>query len=272
VTQEQKADYLNSIQKRVAALRKQIDSKNGKNGHRRLVVLPQEPAKTARPTSRRWLWVTIVLQAVAAVALVSYAVFASNLLQQLRKELGMLQKEVQTSVDSSRLQDRAWLELQPMQPQLMYPEDTYVAAGYRYDIRLKNTGKTVADNLVVRALVTTGRLGLSEDSQGIQSWQDRLLPGKPATADKDSVVIFTSDRLPKMLAPGATSPVALGIIANEPRNVTYRYIFGRADYTDVFGVSHWLTFSFLVADDVGHLVYCKGGNDRDRNRENAAGR
>ena len=47
----------------------------------------------------------------------------------------------------------------------------------------------------------------------------------------------------------------------------WSYIFGRIDYTDVFGYAHWKRVCYRIKDADGKLEYCLYGNDEDPNSE-----
>jgi hypothetical protein len=78
-------------------------------------------------------------------------------------------------------------------------------------------------------------------------------------------MIHTPAAVPRGVAPAEEISVT-GYLSAYPPNYKVRdmltYFVGRLDYTDTFGVAHWLTFCQFVVDD-GGIRYCEQGNDRD---------
>jgi hypothetical protein len=83
-------------------------------------------------------------------------------------------------------------------------------------------------------------------------------------------VIFA---IPKVLAPNTSSPVPIILHGQQPQyfpnNEWVSYLIGRVDFTDSFGIPHWVKFCFFVANPRGELWNCKEENDEDRNSENS---
>jgi hypothetical protein len=174
------------------------------------------------------------------------------------------------SIESFRIDERAWIEIAPPTPILKVPASTtYGGALFTYDFFLKNVGKTAAFEIAVRAPrgAIDGGLSLGDDSAQIKRLQEKLshdLFGSKLTSNDE--VILLSERNAKTLGPGVNSFSAFQLNGQEPRFERYRFLVGRIDYKDAFSISHWSTFCFFV-DTGGALRYCREGNDEDRNPE-----
>lgn len=172
------------------------------------------------------------------------------------------------SIEQFRLDERARIVLEPPEPKLRAPtSETYRGALFTYEFFLKNVGKTSALKIAVRAPRASidGALTLGDDPSQIESVQkmlrtDTIFPG----VNRNDQVILLSERNAKVLAPGAKSFSPFELYGQEPRFQRYRYLIGRIDYEDVFGIKHWNTFCFFI-NPGGALAYCLEGNDEDRN-------
>jgi len=116
--------------------------------------------------------------------------------------------------------------------------------------------------MATQSSITTG------DSAEALKWeQDKLLLGKVPTASDLPV----NNPVPKVLAPNTSSAIPVVLNGQEPqyfpKDEWVSYLIGRVDYTDAFGIDHWMKFCFFVADSRGILWNCKEGNDEDRNPE-----
>jgi hypothetical protein len=87
----------------------------------------------------------------------------------------------------------------------------------------------------------------------VTSIQDKLLFGK----FKNSSDIPMKNPAPKVLPPNTVSTVPFIVSGQEPqvfsKDEWVSYLIGRIDYSDAFGVKHWLKICFFVADDKGTL-------------------
>jgi hypothetical protein len=178
---------------------------------------------------------------------------------------------LRASVEQFRVDERAWIEIEPPTPALKVPaSDTYGGALFTYDFFLKNVGKTAAFGIAVRAprAVFDGSLSLGDNKAGIDRMQKQLksasILGKLAPSDE---VILLSERNSRTLGPGVKSFSPFQLYGQEPRYERYRFLIGRIDYYDAFSIAHWNTFCFFI-DHGGALRYCREGNEEDQNPEN----
>lgn len=176
------------------------------------------------------------------------------------------------SIESFRIDERAWIVFEPIKADLMHPADNFIgAAGFRYRIYPKNVGKTIAYDISVKASDTMSGCGSDEYEVGINSWQDRFLLNKFRESGTNKPVMAPTNMVPKALAPGAVAVAPFNLGGTEPHNGGCHYLIGRVDYTDAFSVNHWMKFCFLVSNGRGELVNCKYGNDEDHNPETPPG-
>jgi hypothetical protein len=178
----------------------------------------------------------------------------------------------QRSTESFRIDERAWIELETIKGIMFTPRTSKIGAGFKYPIVMRNFGKTVARNIQLRASRNGSQSSVTMgDNAGSIKWiQDKLPLGEvPSASD-----IPVNNPVPKVIAPNTSSPVPLILNGQEPQHFTkdevVSYLIGRIDYTDAFGVSHWVKFCFFVADSQGTLWNCKQGTDEDTNPEGPA--
>jgi hypothetical protein len=173
------------------------------------------------------------------------------------------------STESFRIDERAWVELEPIQATLFSAKTEKFGAQFSYPIHIRNIGKTVARDVTLRASRNGSQssIAMGDSAEQIAWTQDKLLLGKVPTAAGIPIVIA----VPTVLAPNTSSPIPAILYGQEPQNFPNNewvsYIIGRLDYTDTFGVPHWVKFCFFVANPRGELWNCKEGNDEDRNPE-----
>ena len=205
------------------------------------------------------LWKTL-LEVVVGAAVISYTIVASL-------QLSTMNKTYRSTVESFRVDERAWVEIEPIKPILLTPADQQFSATYTCDIFLKNVGKTSAFNIEARA----------SDVMSIDGWDDKaddverthnMLYSPEALAD------ISLAHVPRVLAPNSTSPVPFRLTyqATKPfpswHNEVH-YLIGKVNYCDQFNVAHSLRFCFFVSNNRGEIWACKNGNDEDRNDESS---
>src|ERR1035437_922051 len=94
----------------------------------------------------KWTDITIVILTV----LIAIAAFWSACIFQ--RQLTEARKATQQNTESFRIDERAWVEIEPIKPILLMPSDTPNAGAlFTCDIYPKNFGKTVATDILVRA-------------------------------------------------------------------------------------------------------------------------
>jgi len=142
--------------------------------------------------------------------------------------------------------------------------------GWRSQNFMKNVGRTAAFNIAVRAPrgATMAALAFGDNSEYVGRYQEALRRDAvfPKAMNPEDRVILLSERNSKTLGPGVRAFSPFQMYGQEPSDGTYRFLIGRIDYEDAFGVSHWSTFCFFI-DTGGQLRYCREGNDKDRNPE-----
>lgn len=166
-------------------------------------------------------------------------------------------KSLKNSIESFRIDERAWVELEPIKPILFAKADEFISASFNYDIYPKNVGKTVARNIEMRAAHMCSGIEAGDNADYIRRAQDMLL----------HVNVGQNNRITKVLAPNTVSAVPFVLHAQAPQYAFYHFLYGRIDYTDAFSIKHWMKFCYIVNNSRGELVSCKEGNDEDHNPE-----
>jgi hypothetical protein len=172
------------------------------------------------------------------------------------------------TLNAFRVDERAWVGIEPIKPKLKAPASGKFPSLFTYDVYARNSGKTVARCVEIRApREGAGSVGHFENEEWMSNLQDKFLLGKY----KNSSDIPIIRSAPKVLAPGQLTPLAVDFSGQAP--VIYpdggewvSTLVGRIDYIDEFRVRHWVKFCFVV-EPGGELEYCKYGNDEDNNAE-----
>jgi hypothetical protein len=173
------------------------------------------------------------------------------------------------STEAFRIDERAWVGIEPVKPLLKVPRSGKFGAGFDYEIYLKNTGKTVARCAEIRVpkQASQSSITMGDHAEIIDNIQNNFLLGKFKNSENMPIIRSAS----KVLAAGQTTTIPLSLFGQEPQIFTndewVSYFVGRVDYADEFGVQHWVKFCFFVADSKGNPWYCKYGNDEDNNPE-----
>jgi len=207
----------------------------------------------------------------AFVAVSIYALITTLMWCQMIKQTRIASAALRQSTESFRVDERAWIEIEPIKGTLFYPRTEKIGAAFQYPIYIRNVGKTVARDIQLRATrgATQASIAMGDSAEALNWEQDKLLLGKVPTASD----IPINNPVPKVLAPNTSSAVPLILNGQEPQIFPkveiVSYLIGRVDYTDAFGINHWMKFCFFVANPRGELWNCKEGNDEDRNSENS---
>lgn len=182
-----------------------------------------------------------------------------------------------TREDTERLfrtDERAWIDLGETRI-LDSREETGNPTTFVYAIPLKNVGKTLADNVVVRMYNSSEPFDFGSKADEVARIQDVALVNLDMTHRHIDGDAF-SEYMPKVIAPNSTTAVpiyALGMFpADQVKGGPGRsYMIGRIDYTDVWGTSRWTKFCLYVATHRGDLRYCAAGNDKGPKEKKESG-
>jgi hypothetical protein len=218
---------------------------------------------------RRDQWRLAVEAATLGAAIIA-AVFAYRSFGEVKRQADSTQKQLEHSIESFRIDERAWLEIEPPSPVLKMAASAAIGGAlFTYDFYLKNVGKTAAFNIAVRApraAIDSG-IELGDNPRGIALVQKQIMTkGFFGGVSPSDEIILLSERNAKTLGPGVRAFSPFQLYGQEPRFQRYRFLVGRIDYEDAFYVSHWSTFCFYV-DTGGALRYCREGNEEDKNPE-----
>jgi hypothetical protein len=221
-----------------------------------------------REKSKAADWAMVVLTFLTVVAAIASAWLFEAQLKEARRS-------TDAAIQNFKLDERAWIEIEAINPARVEPHATEKRIAYRYEFRVKNVGKTVAS----RVFMTLERVSFKDpvgynekkileaiESIGQSAEIGETAEGKVTTALQSSV--------PRILAPNTSAPVPALIVAYVPIKSAsaglspikhdYDYIVGAVYYYDVFQVAHSLSFCYIVSDDQGSLRSCIFGNDEDR--------
>jgi hypothetical protein len=180
-------------------------------------------------------------------------------------QLTEARKQTQRSTDSFRIDERAWIGIEPIKPILLMPNMTPdTGAAFTCDIYPKNFGKTAATDILVRATDVISTDGWDENAQVVSKSQDKI------------PIEIPSSRVPRVLAPSETAAAPFRLTCQAPQTFKsghqmIHYLIGRIDYIDQFRIAHWKKFCYFVVNNRGEIWNCQEGNDEDRNPETPPG-
>jgi hypothetical protein len=191
---------------------------------------------------------------------------------QMIKQSRVANAALRQSTDSFRIDERSWIEIEPIKPTLLAQADPKFSATFTCNIYPKNVGKTVARDIVVKAWDFGGAEEMGNNAEEMRNTQDKLLLDKFKEMGTGNPVIIPTNPVPKVLAPNSVSPVPFRLTCAAPQvfpsgHQFMHYMIGRIDYCDQFQIRHWLMFCFYVVNARGEVWACKEGNDEDRNPE-----
>lgn len=198
------------------------------------------------------------------IAIVAYTTLAALQWCETKKSADAAKSAAETatlalkhSTQQFRTDERAWLELGSIKlTKTIAPTSPNEPTFLIYAFYVGNFGKTVARDIVLKraeAMSANSGVILQRDIEKAQGQLLSAVPGQP---------------IPKSLAPNTPVLVPFTIGGGIPRNGFLSYLIGRIDYTDAFGVPHWMRFCYVITDAITErLTTCEYGNDEDRNAE-----
>jgi hypothetical protein len=229
------------------------------------IAAQNKPSQTTQESIRNATWA-------AFYAVVVYAVVTALMWCAMIQQNKTASKALRQSTESFRMDERAWIELEPIKPALIFKGNALISTAFICNVVPKNVGKTVARDITVKADPVMAADGWDENPQSMRMNQDEELLDKFKWSGTNNPVIVPANPMPKVLAPNSVSPVPFTLTCQAPETLKgghqwINYLVGRLDYCDQFHVKHWLKFCFYVADSRGEIGACKQGNDEDRNEE-----
>jgi hypothetical protein len=275
------------VDAKAAADRRQVEKDKANRDSKQCVEVSyaaaiREQHSAENDKNRRVQWVTAIGTWSAVVAASVYAGIAAYQLGQMRKATRAAEaaalaardsartesETLRNSIQSFRLDERAWIEIGKIETIAYPPDPPKFGATFKFGFYPKNVGKTVATDVTVHLDNVFGSGMLLTDEKGIRMFEDQLFkqqgsPKRSLSPDKPA---------PQTLAPGELSVAPVYIGGQEPSHMGhgsywYGYIIGRIDYVDVFGTHHWKHLCLTVIDARGDLTYCQYGNDEDKTPE-----
>lgn len=175
-------------------------------------------------------------------------------------------KALNASIEQFRTDERAWVEIDRIERTMVSPRDNKFGATFRYRLYPRNVGKTSAHDITVSAARNMmGDIGLESNADNMRRAQDLLLDRSPSGPGP------VENPVPRVLAPETTAAVPFVMDGQEPqifaRSEWASFLVGRIDYSDNWGIKHWMKFCFYVANGNGELWNCHAGNEEDSNPE-----
>jgi hypothetical protein len=197
-------------------------------------------------------------------AVAAYAVVTTFMWCAMIEQNKIAARALQQTTENFRTDERAWVELDPIRPELLKPADNTFSATFECNIFPKNVGKTPALDIEARATDTMAVDGWDENADNVARAQDMLY-----TALGPEVF---HNHVPRVLAPNSVSPVPFRLTCEAAKpfpngHAETHYLIGKFNYCDKFSVRHWLRFCYYVVNARGEIWACKNGNDEDRNGE-----
>jgi hypothetical protein len=156
-----------------------------------------------------------------------------------------------------RLDQRAWLGVDYIRPVPLRPE---VGKPFQVIVRLKNTGKTPARNIIGTALAEpTANERPSYDYAGRKQFRRGVI-----ASNAGGDIPINLSRSPNT---GEVVPLTQETFDGLSRGDIKIFAHGKVDYEDIFGIPHWFTFcGKLNVPFDGHFGACADHNDIDANK------
>jgi hypothetical protein len=198
-------------------------------------------------------WGKFAVELLTLIVVAVYTRIAYHQWEQMRRATG-------DSEESFRLDERAWIEIEPIKPILLVRDAADTGDLFTCNIYLRNLGKTVASNISVRAADPMSTDGWDENAQVVSKSQD-MIPSE-----------IPSSRVPRVLAPNEIAAAPFRLDCQAPQTFKsghqmIHYLIGRIDYVDQFRIPHWKRFCYFVVNNRGEIWNCQQGNDEDKNPE-----
>lgn len=165
------------------------------------------------------------------------------------------QKTLVQSIESFRIDERAWVEIEPIKPNLLVETTQMFGATFTCDMYPRNEGKTAASGIRIRATDVLSTGGWDKYPDVVRKSQDNI----PQEIGDNAA--------PRVLAPETTAAAPFRLTCEAPKNGGVHYLIGRVDYCDQFRVRHWLRFCYFVVNARGEVWNCQEGNDEDHKPE-----
>jgi hypothetical protein len=207
----------------------------------------------------RWTHVKLLLEVFGLLSALALLFVTWRTLEEVAKQSRFSREAIDRSTEAFRVDERAWIEIDSIKKTVMPPMNGF-PQGFVYEVFLKNVGKTIARDVVLRKVSVLSQLSFTSNARGIRRTLDDLL--KPEQTDRPAISAYP---IPKVIAPGTVTPLPFTLDGAAPQYGQFRYPIGRIDYVDAFGVPRWMTFCFVVTNHSGDLRYCEYGNDEDNN-------
>src|SRR5713226_2091385 len=120
----------------------------------------------------------------AFVAASIYALITTLMWFQMIKQTRIASASLRQSTESFRIDERAWIEIEPIKGTLFSPRTEKIGSGFQYPIYIRNVGKTVARDVKLRAFRNGSQssIAMGDSAEAIKWEQDKLLLGKVPTA------------------------------------------------------------------------------------------
>lgn len=139
------------------------------------------------------------------MAVVVYAIVTLLMWNAMRKQ----NKIADSALAQSRVDERAWVEIDSIKPILLRPADQQFSATFMCNLFPKNVGKTVARDIDMRAMEIFTTDGWDANADQVRKAQDRMFTGQGSQ--------FGQSAIPKVLAPNSVSPVPFRLTCQAPK-------------------------------------------------------
>ena len=181
--------------------------------------------------------------------------------------VGELALQAQDSERSFRTDERAWIEIGKIETSI-HPPDPPFGITFKYNIFLKNYGKTVATDVRVHIDNIDADTSFGDNQRAIRMSQDQLFK----ISGTNKRITEPNNPGPQTIAPQELTTIPIFSGGQEPKkwgnSFRYTFVLGRIDYNDAFGKSHWMRFCYMAMNSKGELGHCTYGNEEDSNPEN----
>jgi len=254
------------------AKKREPTKKNSRNNHRIWMTRCFRRARAEWKPLKIRDKIGLLFEGTGLLVLLVYTVFTALMYCANKKAAEAAKSAAETAqsaltqnIESFRIDERAWVEIEPIKPVLLDDSQKF-GATFTCDIFPKNVGKTVATDVVVKAWEFGAADGADSSPEFVTGVQDKFLLQKMKGLSPNEPPVMPRP-LTKVIAPNTASAAPFRLTCQSPKNGMTHYLIGRVDYCDQFRVKHTMRFCYFVVNARGEIWNCQEGNDEDHNPE-----
>jgi hypothetical protein len=118
--------------------------------------------------------------------------------RQMRRQTRISSDTLRQSTESFRIDERAWIELEPIKPATLFsPATKFIPRNsFMYELYPKNFGKTIARDVAMKGSVSGGSEGYGDSADQMERWQDKFLLNQFTEMGRGKPVVVPPSPIP----------------------------------------------------------------------------